>query len=142
MAIFRARGGRSLTTWPPMRIWPPLGGSSPAIIRSSVVLPHPDGPSRTRNSPSRVTRSTPSTARTSPNTLRIARVSTVAMAQAPAVRLGPLGASTREGLDESLLFPLAVDALAGRDRFLERLLGRGRAAGRLGEHDVEHPGVE
>src|SRR5215831_5747422 len=143
MAIFRARGGRSLTTWPPMRIWPPLGGSSPAIIRSSVVLPHPDGPSRTRNSPSRVTRSTPSTARTSPNTLRTARVSTVAMAQAGSARAPrsprPL---TREGLDEPLLFPLAVDALAGRDRFLERLLGRGRAAGRLGEHDVEHPGVE
>src|SRR4051812_3582848 len=53
--------------------------SSPAIIRRSVVLPHPDGPSRTRNSPSRIARSTPSTAVCSWKTLRIAFVSTVAI---------------------------------------------------------------
>src|SRR2546421_5824812 len=124
MAIFRARGGRSLTTWPPMRIFPAVGASSPAIIRSSVVLPQPDGPRRTRNSPSWVARSTPSTARTSPKCLLTARVSTVARSNQP------------------LLLPLAEDAPAGRVGFLERLLGRGRAAGRLGEHDVQHPGAE
>ena len=31
---------------------PPVGSSSPAIIRSVVVLPQPDGPSMTKNSPS------------------------------------------------------------------------------------------
>jgi hypothetical protein len=35
-----------------MRIVPSLMSSSPAIIRSAVVLPQPDGPTRTRNSPS------------------------------------------------------------------------------------------
>src|SRR5262249_20499395 len=50
----------------PMEIFPPLTSSRPAIIRSSVDLPHPDGPTRTRNSPLSTSRSTPSTARTPP----------------------------------------------------------------------------
>ena len=78
IAIFRLRGGRSFTMRPPMRISPAVGCSSPAIMRSRVVLPHPDGPSSTRNSPSRVARSTPSTARTSPNAFVMRFVSTVA----------------------------------------------------------------
>src|SRR5207247_9302568 len=77
-----------------------------------------------RDSPSGVARSTPSTARTSPKCLLTARVSTVARSNQP------------------LLLPLAEDTPAGRVGFLERLLGRGRAAGRLGEHDVQHPGAE
>ena len=35
-----------------MRMAPALGSSSPAIMRSVVVLPQPDGPSRQKNSPS------------------------------------------------------------------------------------------
>src|SRR5437763_16746176 len=31
---------------------PPVGNSSPAIKRNVVVLPHPDGPTNTSNSPS------------------------------------------------------------------------------------------
>ena len=31
---------------------PEVGSSSPAIMRSVVVLPQPDGPSRQKNSPS------------------------------------------------------------------------------------------
>src|SRR4029079_4259918 len=43
----------------------PAGGSSrPAIIRSTVVLPEPDGPSIEKNSPSRISRSMSSTATT------------------------------------------------------------------------------
>ena len=80
MAIWRARGGRSVTTRPPMRTSPSLGGSSPAIMRSSVVLPQPEGPSKTRNSPSRDARSMPSTATTPSNRLLSSRTSTVAMA--------------------------------------------------------------
>src|SRR4051794_22253120 len=67
MATRRARGGRSATSRPSMRIEPDVGVSNPAIMRRSVVLPHPDGPSSTRNSPSPVTKSTPSTAWTSPS---------------------------------------------------------------------------
>src|SRR6267378_2799873 len=87
MAIFRSRGGRSLTTRPPMRMSPPVCRSSPAIIRKSVVLPHPLGPSSTRNSPSRVCRSTPSTAVCSWKTFRMFLVSTVAK-RAPRVKRG------------------------------------------------------
>src|SRR3990172_3390499 len=79
MAILRARGGRSFTTWPPMRISPEVGSSSPAIIRRRVVFPQPDGPSRTRNSPSSVERSTPLTALTSPKNFLTFLVSTVAI---------------------------------------------------------------
>ena len=43
---------QSLTTRPPMRISPAVMSSSPAIMRSSVDLPQPDGPTRTTNSPS------------------------------------------------------------------------------------------
>src|SRR5262245_35724607 len=39
-------------------------------MRSVVVLPEPDGPSRAKNSPSPTSRSMPSTAWTSPNVLR------------------------------------------------------------------------
>jgi hypothetical protein len=41
--------------------------SRPAIIRSSVDLPQPDGPTRTMNSPLSIVRLTSSTARTSPS---------------------------------------------------------------------------
>jgi hypothetical protein len=49
---------------------PRVGADSPASIRSTVDLPHPDGPSSDRNSPSRTSRSSPATATTLlPNTL-------------------------------------------------------------------------
>src|SRR3954469_19032433 len=60
----RRRGASIVTSRPPIEILPPLASSRPAIIRRSVVLPHPDGPTRTMNSPSPISRSTPSTART------------------------------------------------------------------------------
>src|SRR6185503_3643310 len=77
----RSRGDRSLTTSPPIRISPEVGTSSPAIMRSRVVFPEPDGPRKTRNSPSSVTRSTSFTAPSVPalKTLVTARVSTMAM---------------------------------------------------------------
>src|ERR1035437_1443602 len=40
---------------------------NPAIMRSSVVLPHPDGPSSVKNSPSATVMEMSSTARTDPN---------------------------------------------------------------------------
>src|SRR5262252_4482752 len=66
MAMSRARGGRSVTSRSPIEIVPADTSSSPAIIRSSVDLPHPDGPTRTRNSPLPIVSETPSTATTSP----------------------------------------------------------------------------
>src|SRR2546427_13280293 len=59
---------------------PSSGRSKPAISRSVVVLPEPDGPSRVKNSPAGISRSTRSTATTSPYVLRMpaSRTSTAA----------------------------------------------------------------
>ena len=40
-------------TWPSISIVPEVGGMKPAIMRSVVVLPQPDGPSSDTNSPAR-----------------------------------------------------------------------------------------
>ena len=50
-----------------MNIEPESGFSNPAIIRSTVVFPDPDGPSNVINSPAKISRETLSTARTEPN---------------------------------------------------------------------------
>src|SRR5205814_1476768 len=60
------RAGRLVISSPPRRTEPRSGRSKPAISRSVVVLPEPDGPSSVKNSPSPTRRSTLSTATTSP----------------------------------------------------------------------------
>ena len=59
-------GGTPATDSPPNRTVPAVGASKPAISRSVVVFPHPDGPTSVKNSPSRTRRLTPSTASVSP----------------------------------------------------------------------------
>src|SRR5690606_18338097 len=59
MAMSRSLGSSWFTTRPPIAISPPLITSSPAIIRSRVDLPQPDGPRITMNSPSPISQSTP-----------------------------------------------------------------------------------
>src|SRR4051794_18803793 len=49
------------------RILPPSGVSKPASMRSSVVLPQPDGPSSAKNSPARMSSESLSTAVKPPN---------------------------------------------------------------------------
>ena len=73
---------------------PLVGRSKPAIMRSVVVLPQPDGPTMVKNSPGGMFTSMPSTATTSPNDLTscsswispscIRYTSKVATASAPA----------------------------------------------------------
>jgi hypothetical protein len=58
----RSRGDTSLTRRPPIAISPPEIASSPASIRRAVVLPDPDGPTSTMNSPSATARSSSLTA--------------------------------------------------------------------------------
>ena len=69
MAMSRCLGGMSLTIWSPIHTSPSVGSSRPAIIRSNVDFPHPEGPSSTMNSRSPMSRTTLSTAVTSPNRL-------------------------------------------------------------------------
>src|ERR1700738_1164448 len=66
---------------------PEVGSSSPALIRSSVVFPEPEGPRRTRNSPSRLSTLTSTTAPTLPRlkTFDSFRVSTTAIPSLPLV---------------------------------------------------------
>src|SRR6185312_924040 len=77
MPILRLRGGNRMpcsgaeTTAPPMAMVPLLGCSRPATQRSVVVLPQPEGPSRTTISPAATSKLTSSTAgRPIANTLR------------------------------------------------------------------------
>src|SRR3981081_1368617 len=59
------RAGTSLTTSLPILMLPSVCFSRPASIRSAVDLPHPDGPTRTMNSPSLTSRLRSLTARES-----------------------------------------------------------------------------
>ncbi len=56
----------SLTTASPMLMRPVVFCSRPAIMRSVVVLPQPEGPSSVRNSPASTFRLTRSTASAGP----------------------------------------------------------------------------
>ena len=57
MAMSRSLGGTSFTTLPPMEMVPEVISSSPATMRSKVLLPQPEGPTSTTNSRSRISRS-------------------------------------------------------------------------------------
>ena len=65
----RLSDGIPAMSCPSIRIWPSVGNSKPAIMRSNVVLPQPDGPSSTKNSPAMMSRLTLSTAVTLPKRL-------------------------------------------------------------------------
>src|SRR3954451_11232704 len=58
MARPRSEAGRPVTSCPSMAMLPPLTVSRPAMMRSRVDLPQPDGPTKTTNSPSATLRST------------------------------------------------------------------------------------
>src|SRR6516225_3268126 len=85
MAMSRSRGGMSLTTRSSILISPPVTVSSPAIIRRIVLLPQPDGPTRTRNSPSTISKSTPCTTSRSPYFLT-RRLTTTCAISVPSAR--------------------------------------------------------
>src|SRR4030095_15166082 len=55
---------------PASTICPASGSTSPATMRSTVLLPQPDGPRRDRNSPGTASSETSATATTAPNDLR------------------------------------------------------------------------
>src|SRR4051812_663774 len=79
MAISRSFGGTLLTMRPPIFTSPPEISSRPATMRSSVLLPQPEGPTSTQNSPSAIDTSTPCTTWVEPNDLRTALRETAAM---------------------------------------------------------------
>ncbi len=50
MLTGRFQGGTAAMSWPSIRMRPAVGCSKPASMRSSVVLPQPEGPSSAKNS--------------------------------------------------------------------------------------------
>src|SRR5215475_4978080 len=139
MAIFLARGGRWVTTCPPMRMSPAVGFSKPAIIRMNVVLPHPEGPSSTKNSSSLVARSTPSTAGTSPKYFWMLRTSTVAMLHPYA---HDCNLCATPCLYFAFVFPFFENAFHFLICLVHGVFWRQFAGGRLRKHCRDHPGTK
>src|SRR2546430_15614775 len=152
MPMSRSRGGTSMpragddTRCPAMLISPEVGCSRPATQRSVVVLPQPEGPSRTTISPAGTAKLTPSIAgRPIENCLRRSVTSSVIVMNAlssyadrslPVTEgLVPLGHPGRVQfyVVVKLWIPdldhLGIEAF-GIDR---RFLPRGGIGGRLGE---------
>ena len=65
----RSKGGMLTRSWPSRMIRPEVGVSKPANMRSKVVLPQPEEPSRAKISPLAIERLTRSTARCVPKFL-------------------------------------------------------------------------
>src|SRR5436190_18582887 len=118
MAMSRSLGVRSLTTSPSIRISPSVSASSPANIRRTVVLPHPDGPTRIMNSPSRISRSKSWTAAVSPKRFATPLKTISATGSSPPPTLRP-NRSPGAPLGEELLSSLAQ---RDRDRPVKRVL--------------------
>ncbi len=70
--------GTSVMSWPPTWTLPESGISKPAIMRSDVVLPQPDGPSSEKNSPALMSSVTASTAVTLPSNVLVTWSSLIA----------------------------------------------------------------
>src|ERR1700738_764507 len=83
MAMSRSFGCRWFTMRPPMAMVPPLISSRPAIMRSVVDLPQPEGPTSTTNSRSLMSRLMSLTATTGPYALCTLVRTTSAIASDP-----------------------------------------------------------
>ncbi len=75
----RSRGWTPFIRAPPMRISPSVIVSRPAVIRSSVVFPQPDGPRRTTNWLSGIVKEMSSMTFTGPKDFPTRSYSTVAI---------------------------------------------------------------
>src|SRR3954466_13523274 len=75
MATLRSLARMLVTSRSPKVISPPVTASNPASKRNVVVLPHPEGPTSTRNSPSATVKLVSATAALSPK--RLERLVTV-----------------------------------------------------------------
>src|SRR5438094_1676028 len=128
----RERGGTKMprsgndTTLPAMLISPDVGCSSPATQRSVVVLPQPEGPSRTTISPAGTPKLTPSIAgRPIENCLRRSVTSSVAV-------MGSIVSEIRRSLPVAVgLVPLGHPGCVQLHVLVE-----------LGEPDLDHFGIK
>src|SRR5438132_3671573 len=93
----RAEAGSAVTSSPSSKMRPEVGNSRPAIMRSVVVLPQPDGPRMTKNEPWSTVKSTPLTAVNAPNDL--ATLSSLISAMALIRKVADDHKSQRSGQD-------------------------------------------
>src|SRR5262249_12956330 len=139
----RERGGRSVTSRSPIEIVPAVTSSRPAIIRSSVDLPQPDGPTRTRNSPLPMVSETSSTATTSPEKTLLT-LSRTNSATETIVESIPHPPTESNGIDH-FSYPLYSRLHDGRDRSsaeddqAERGAAAGARADRATRRRHRHP---
>src|SRR6267154_2716506 len=70
MAKPRSPGAASVISLPSIEMVPEVVSSKPAIRRSRVDLPQPEGPTKTMNSPSLISKSAPGMMTCSPKALR------------------------------------------------------------------------
>src|SRR5258706_14627159 len=128
MAMPRRAGGRDVTSVSPISTRPALTSSRPAIRRSVVDLPQPDGPSSTTKRPAAASKLTSSTARAVSHALVTPR-------RLIADTIVPLRAQsywkTAEELADDEVFRVGLDALfQRRGRCPAQHVGVGRAAHR------------
>src|SRR5579883_1658882 len=133
--VSRRYGGIVSASRPCRYTCPSVGVSKPLIMRSTVVLPQPLGPSSEKNSPSRMQSDTSRTAWTGPYRLWTRCRSTAGGADA-AVMPRPGGApepALHLGLDLAVppLFPGVVLRVRGDPVRLDRLLHHARLEDRL-----------
>ena len=79
MATSRSSGGSAVMSRLPRRSAPVLGSSRPATMFISVLLPQPEGPTSTRNSPSASSRSMRCSTWVAPKALETLLIDSVAM---------------------------------------------------------------
>ena len=115
----RLRAGSAVTSAPPSLIVPAVGCSNPAIIRSTVVLPEPDGPRIANSSPSPTARSAPSTATRSPNSFLTPISSICGSSTAAATFVSECGLTVPEGMAHRMNSAVKAQPLGG-------FRGRGR----------------
>src|SRR5580658_2034798 len=100
---------------------PLVGSSKPAISRSVVVLPQPEGPSSEKNSPASMRNDTSSTARTPPKRL-VSPTSSISPPATAVVSVRPLGeAARRAGEREGRRQRHGRDAALARPREAEQV---------------------
>src|SRR5439155_7302533 len=144
----RSLGGTSFTIRSPIFNSPEEISSRPAIIRRLVVFPHPEGPTRTMNSPSLMARFRSLTASTSPYFLVTWSNVTVAMCAPHSTGASRVPASSRHsaswtdpvrGAGSSwpmLTLPAVAPGVARGDRRADRLVpcqtSSGGTFGRVG----------
>src|SRR5262249_28194436 len=107
---------------PPSVIVPAEGVSSPATIRSVVVLPHPDGPSRAKNEPVGTSRSSDLTA------VKFAKCLVRPRSSRPPEAVPVSGTAVSSATDDIRPVPFVLGVLLlrerhERERVLEVLLG-------------------